>query len=317
MSSKYLYIIGNGFDLCHNLPTGYSCFQKYVKENYEKQYHLFGKYFTPNEPDQLWSDFERNLNNFDVLTYVKDNIHSWKGMYFLDVDRCWETFELNLKDLFFQWVKNISFDSVNEHRYSFEDTNMSLFLTFNYTATLEKIYGIQTQDRVCHIHGATGVDNIEKPIVGCDGSTDWWTSEIKEQIEKLIGKSGIKECTWIDTIKYNVEALQGSLKKHHETEKIQDELGNIVNPCIRYNHCFFERIKKENITDIYVLGHSLDRVDKDYFVQINELIPHANWHLSCYYSSKNLPKQVEATRKQALKDLCPNIEDSQIDCFEM
>ena len=30
---KHLYIIGNGFDLCHGLPTNYGHFRDYVKEH--------------------------------------------------------------------------------------------------------------------------------------------------------------------------------------------------------------------------------------------------------------------------------------------
>ena len=64
---KKLYIIGNGFDLWHGLPTSYDQFYQYAKEtldNLEEYFYIEEKKCGP------WSDFENSIGTFD-----------WKSMY--------------------------------------------------------------------------------------------------------------------------------------------------------------------------------------------------------------------------------------------
>ena len=97
-----LYIIGNGFDLFHRLPTSYEDFRKYLKSNDEKIYdYVMESYNTLAYPSNtnvfigglensdsnllIWNDFEKALGNLDedvLWEYVNNNMNynyeNWK-----------------------------------------------------------------------------------------------------------------------------------------------------------------------------------------------------------------------------------------------
>jgi hypothetical protein len=61
-----LYIIGNGFDLHHGIPSAYKDFGTFVKPNDPEIYGLIEEYFGID--DGFWSDFEARLAHFDADT---------------------------------------------------------------------------------------------------------------------------------------------------------------------------------------------------------------------------------------------------------
>ena len=62
---NHLYIIGNGFDLYHGLPTSYGHFSDYVKEHDNELAELVEKYYFHKINSDFWSDFEENLSGLD------------------------------------------------------------------------------------------------------------------------------------------------------------------------------------------------------------------------------------------------------------
>lgn len=90
-----LYVIGNGFDLFHRLPTSYEDFRKYLKSNDEEIYaYVMEAYNTLAHPFNshvfigglenydsnllIWNDFERALGNWDenvLWEYVNNNMN--------------------------------------------------------------------------------------------------------------------------------------------------------------------------------------------------------------------------------------------------
>jgi len=61
---KKLYIIGNGFDLHHEINSSYSHFKTYFKQNGTDFFDRIEVYF--KNSNELWSSFEielANLNN--------------------------------------------------------------------------------------------------------------------------------------------------------------------------------------------------------------------------------------------------------------
>ena len=96
-----LYIIGNGFDCFHNLPTTYEDFRKYLKEKDEEVYTLVNEVYNilneNSEPNILigsnedsdsklliWSDFETALGKIDeeylweyANNYINTNYDNW------------------------------------------------------------------------------------------------------------------------------------------------------------------------------------------------------------------------------------------------
>lgn len=79
-----LIIIGNGFDLHHELPTSYKNFRDYLAEeiilnnkntkiprNGDLLY-LLDSYFYFNHN---WSDFEEKLSSIDLQSYIEESPH--------------------------------------------------------------------------------------------------------------------------------------------------------------------------------------------------------------------------------------------------
>lgn len=67
---KTLYIIGNGFDMHHGMPTAFSDFYHWMK------IHPYFDAITKIEEiygvmdDKLWSDFEKSLGEIDMYDYA-------------------------------------------------------------------------------------------------------------------------------------------------------------------------------------------------------------------------------------------------------
>ncbi|QEP42637.1 hypothetical protein D5085_05505 [Ectothiorhodospiraceae bacterium BW-2] len=74
-----LYIIGNGFDLWHGLPTGFAQFYEFAKETLEE----LEQYLNLDSVDQnLWNDFERNIGKYDWKSFY--DTHNIEQVYGID-----------------------------------------------------------------------------------------------------------------------------------------------------------------------------------------------------------------------------------------
>jgi hypothetical protein len=122
----------------------------------------------PLESNYLWRDFEDDLSNlpvrglFDYSSWQDVVVDSSKkstrlqGSYSIN-----ETYAQNISksmvrlvDFFSDWITDIDALSVDAKNSFVKIANTAddLFLTFNYTHTLERVYNCKT---VCHIHGDT------------------------------------------------------------------------------------------------------------------------------------------------------------------
>lgn len=129
---NHLYIIGNGFDLYHGLPTSYGNFRDYVKEHDAKLYDLVDKYFLYNTNSDFWSDFESNLGNFDDdllreygLNYLEDyGCVNWRDTfhhdYQFELDSVIDKITQGLHQSFVGWLSQISFNGVNKQAITLE-----------------------------------------------------------------------------------------------------------------------------------------------------------------------------------------------------
>ena len=150
-----LYVIGNGFDLWHGLPTGYSDFCEYSSDALEES----EQFFWFQEDQRAWSDFENDLGTFDWAVFY--DVHNHHDLDFNDFKMSYIAGledeliqEANrhvdtIRESFVEWVDSIDI-SLLKPRMHFKAN--ARFITFNYTSTLQQIYGI-SEDRVLHIHG--------------------------------------------------------------------------------------------------------------------------------------------------------------------
>lgn len=263
-----LYIIGNGFDRWHDLPTGYDRFYAFAKEMLDEfqQYYLFDA-----PPTEQWCDFENNLGCFDWFRFYKAHNHidvaaenfRPSEVYGLEDDL---TAQVDhhveaIKESFREWVEGIDI-SVAEKKLSFP--REARFITFNYTSTLQTIYGI-SDDRVFHLHGRAGFDDLifghgeiieEKPEVDEDGNSNRTMFSDAE-----------------DAAKYPFYALRKPVKEALEKNiKIFDSVAHV--------------------SEIVVIGHSLNKVDLPYFNKLAASSPSARWLVS-YYENQDEVDHIE------------------------
>lgn len=209
-----LVIIGNGFDLAHDMPTSYSDFKAFLIGSGEgKEEDLERLYPLKSGSDYLlWSDFEESLAHPSVeeTQFVDDEF---------DLDPSW-VLDL-LSDSFCKWIEETSFAGASpldkEHPYSRFLKPENEYLTFNYTELLEVTYGFEN---VLHIHGRPVFHGKEtkQGIVFGHGSTetndkyvaitekrvstiieqyDWWFRSLHKDIDEEIVVIGFS-CNLVD-----------------------------------------------------------------------------------------------------------------------
>ncbi|MBR5038419.1 MAG: bacteriophage abortive infection AbiH family protein [Prevotella sp.] len=204
----------------------------------------------------LWSDFETALGEYDLDTVIN---WSWENLY-LNVDSVGNMLFNNgfidtqlpdiISEAFTKWVCGIRmlspkvFDNI---------TSESLYLTFNYTDTLETLYQIP-EWQVLHIHGRASKG--EKLIVGHNhhiNPADYWDDNI-------------------------------DLRENNERIQRLTDMNDLCKPyydIIERNEIFFQSMN--SISDIYVIGHSCDEIDYPYFRKVRESVSsNARWHYNPY-----------------------------------
>jgi len=192
-----LFIIGNGFDLAHNLPTGYNDFYKYLIETYpevknmeptfnieSRQLPDGGEEFDRNEVVAFlidviseaeevgnnWSDIENTLGKLDFDRYFDDMDYIYvdedddRELYrrpqrYKEVSRNFHKVVIQIKDLFAEWINSIDTFDTNPKKTFVDLINPEedTFFTFNYTPILQELYNAQL---VKHVHGSQGKDII-------------------------------------------------------------------------------------------------------------------------------------------------------------
>ncbi len=69
-----LYVLGNGFDLAHSLPTRYIDFHGFIITNNNDLENAFENYFNFEvDDDYQWTNFEEDLGCFNSKSFY-DNI---------------------------------------------------------------------------------------------------------------------------------------------------------------------------------------------------------------------------------------------------
>lgn len=304
--SKNLYIIGNGFDLWQGLLTSYQCFNCFMCRIHPDDHRRIGHIYNQLDPSMLWSDYEKALGKLNVIGLVERNIENWANMESHQLGNAFDSLAVDLKLYFQEWVTNINYDTANNKRLcGICNDKDALFLTFNYTNTLERFYGIP-QKQICYIHGDTSNNEFLQPIVGHGVAEDEIKEIVKKNRKKILRlvsqhpfpKDEINYDDWTDLIvKEIIQFLKDLRKKTEElVNTISDWLQNVT-----------------QIDEIYILGHSLSPIDALYFKNIYEKYPKAKWYVSYREEMEKSERKKKLRKLLEVKSKDITIETVQLD----
>lgn len=276
---RRLYIIGNGFDLHHGIPSSYSKFGEFLEERDSSIYQSVVDYLHADDID-FWSTFEQNLAHLDKNQLLEDasqflvgyGAEDWSDAnhhdYQYEIEKVVEHLSSKLVKRFTEWVRQLpipSFGSYNRPLLKI-DSN-ALFLSFNYTSTLTSLYHVHSEN-IWHIHGTAQEGEL---VLG-----HAWVEEEKEEEYDVDPDS-------IDVrIQQGDEIIESYFKTTFKpTEKI-----------IADANCRFSMLR--DIDEIYILGHSLGKVDIPYFLEIikNIDISRVKWTVSYYEDDSYIRNQM-------------------------
>lgn len=283
---RTLYLFGNGFDIAHGINTPYSAFRAFLSEKHEPFLARFeAMYYIQTLDDtepwytaeaqekwnksvlkNLWQCFEEEIGNPDVdgmhdmaeslvdgmpSEGIKDTLDFyWKEEY---------GFAKSFQKYVLEWLETIKISTATCRKNALINNQSDLFINFNYTDTLESVYGISN---VLHIHG--GVSSCSKipPIMGHGNKylIDLFRRKAKEASDKFN--------EWEESICNAIADYCEVLYK--DTDKI-----------ILLNEDFFSSL--DDVDQIICLGLSFGNVDVPYLDRILRGIrPTAKWIVYYY-----------------------------------
>ena len=277
LDQKTLVIIGNGFDIASGIKSRYRDFKEWLEET--NRQNLVGalETFFCNQQD-LWCDIEKSLGKYDenqILEYCRpqkeiDYDHPTRSIAAIEDSP--DTFFRPVLDEFIEafsdWVENIDITSAEKRC---DLSRLPKYLTFNYTETLEKIYGIP-EAKILHIHGSRISDSHY--IVGHNNLRN--PNEVDDDSQMpFILDTWSKIIIWMNEMVKNAESI---IRKH------QDFFNNLF-----------------GIERVVVYGHSFGEIDWPYMDEIIKQIGNdKTWSVS-YHTCGDL-KQIESFFKTRVLD---------------
>lgn len=283
-----LYLFGNGFDLAHGIKTPYAAFRDYLEAEHEDFLRRFESMYNIEPLDDtepwyteeaqkkwkesvlkdLWKTFEEEIGHPNVDEMYDTALSLVDGMPEEGIkdtlDSYWRSeygFSKELQKYVLEWLMTIDTSCVECKKESLRNTKSDYVITFNYTDTVERVYGIKN---VLHIHGGVPSCSDVPPIMGHGN---------KFLIDSNRRKA--KECQnefveWAESIYEAIANYCEALYK--DTDRI-----------ILANDDYFSSIGE--VDEIVCLGLSFGDVDVPYLERIlREVKPTTKWRV--YYYGK-------------------------------
>jgi len=240
--------------------------------------------------DELWSDFESALAHLDIEALIEDasaqltgyGADDWRDSanhdYQWEIGQVVQAVSIKLRRLFGIWIRSLKIPSpeaVSDKLLKL-DAN-AIFLSFNYTPTLQHLYEIQ-DSQVLHIHGAASRPDSEL-VLG-----HGWRRSVADSLNFRADPESI-----------DFRILEGNRiidRYFSDTFKPSDKI-------INQNAHFWKSLG--SVSEVFVLGHSLAPVDHPYFQAMCDELRTRNitWTVSYYGSIGDKPAQLAALGVQA------------------
>lgn len=275
---RVLYIIGNGFDKAHGLPSGYWDFRAWLDVHNKELLADIEDIWDNNS--ELWSDFEKALGIVDYRA-VEQKYRDYRLIEHCEANRklreihpeippaehhaIEEKLEPIVKRIrlaFNEWVKTLN-QSIETYRPILNLDTSAFYITFNYTETLEILYNMN-KECILHIHGRA--NSSEEIMFGHDKPGKQIQFEIEDFHLKCPAAALEDFSLWIGTLRKNVDY---NLFKHSPVLT-----SNII-----------------SIESIYILGYSFSEIDAVYIDNIFKRTYSSEpmWNIS-YYTERDKEK---------------------------
>ena len=269
-----LYVIGNGFDLAHGVPSSYSKFRDWLGRRSDLRETLE----TYIRNDALWWNLEEALADLDLDTpsmAIPEMLDAFGAYdpdaqmadYYAAIDMAMDPVDTITNELpkkFRKWIESLSVDSSVKPLSGLVKPGAK-YLNFNYTEFAETLYGAKG---VCYIHGSRK-NHKDKLILG--HSYKKYVPDVSVKMPRFKDgfKRGMVNAAFDDAMVHAGWYDQATTKNSRQI--------------IKEHESFFDGLS--DIDTVIVIGHSLSKVDMEYFEKIcSEIHSDAKWIFSCHDS---------------------------------
>ncbi|MGP9809226.1 bacteriophage abortive infection AbiH family protein [Halomonas sp. AOP12-C2-37] len=275
-----LFIIGNGFDLFHGLPSSLNQFSEYLRSQ-DSSLHSIIEEYLHLEGD--WNTLELSLADFDVDLAVDEasnflqsySAEDWSDAYHHDyqyeLDKILGAVSSDLKRHFTDWIYSLDVEAISANK-GFNIISSDIVLSFNYTDTLELLYNVDSKS-ILYIHGSRATN--QEMILG----HAWEPSTIPNF-------NNIPNPEDMDTRVMEGNELLNSYFK--DTFKPTSKI-------VQDNQYFFDNLYAAS--QVVVIGHSLSIVDQPYFEEVVKKTPR-NMHWLVTYHNDEEQQSIECSLKK-------------------
>lgn len=282
-----LYIIGNGFDLHHQIPSSYKAFGAYLGANDWETYDVVQRYFDVSA--EFWAEMEERLASLDIDTLIDDASSSlvsygaedWSDAYHHDyqyeIDQVVAAVSSTLRLRFAEWIWQLPLPSHSQISGLRLPIDLSaIFLNFNYTPSLQQLYGVPDTN-ILHVHGKSGAPD-SRLVLG-----HGWTPPPRSKPKP-------------DEYPYDEDYDETDVRITEGQQIIDRYFKETFKPTAQIiidNFAFFNSLS--NISKIFVIGHSVSDVDHPYFREVIRNIDadHVRWQISYFGDPKDVRKRVK------------------------
>lgn len=311
-ADKCLYVIGNGFDIIHQVPSSYYDF----RDTLGKRSTLRTTLETFIKKDDIWGNFEDSLayldrelmldglddrmSIIDVLDESDDDFSA--ADFFGSIEETASPVYILTGDLprrFRQWINSLKLTSKNQPLKDIIKPNAQ-FINFNYTEFIEDLYGVP-RPNVLYLHGDRR-NKQDQLVLGHGHDTDalfekcYQENQNREKYKPIkYGRRGKRYRN--DNPTYLAYFLDDERKGNWRSQTRYDAITNTVRiiedyydqsakktfDVLEINRKYFESLG--DIDTIITIGHSMSEVDYPYFeriIQNNRSPQKIQWFISWY-----------------------------------
>lgn len=266
--SSNLFVIGNGFDLHHGIQSRFSDFGRRIAEVAPDLLELINEYLFVDE--DFWNCFESRLATFDpdnVIDHAEQFLvpygaDDWSDAahhdFEYEIEQVVDGLSSKLRGRFAEWIRMLHIPLPGSVPLVRCVDRTSRFLSFNYTPTLQRLYGVPDSN-VMHIHGRSA-DPDDRIVLG-----HGWERSANDMLHRLVDE---------DTDTRVAGGYQLIDDYFADTFKPTDQL-------IEQYRVQFDGLR--DVSQVFVLGHSMAEVDAPYFREVAARVsPCAQWFVSCH-----------------------------------